>query len=61
MKLVFLREREGVFDGALDLREHRWRQSPKFLDDALFINRFDLLGHGLRCKSEMSRAFRNNT
>src|SRR6266550_2619819 len=59
-ELVFLREREGVFDGALNLREDRGRQSSKFFYNALFIDRFDLFSHGFRSKSETSRAFRNN-
>ena len=37
---VFLREREGVFDGALNLREDRGRQSSKFFNDTLFIRLF---------------------
>jgi hypothetical protein len=43
------------------LRERRGRQSSKFFNDALFINRFDLLSHGLRSKSERAVPFAMTT
>ena len=55
-----LRKRERIFESALNLREQGGRQASQPFDDALLVNRLDLLSHDFRCKRETSRAFRNN-
>jgi hypothetical protein len=57
---MMLRKTERIFEGALDLLQHRGGESSQPSDDTLFINRFDLFSYNFRCEGETSRAFRNH-
>ena len=52
-----LGEGESIFEGAFNLGKERGRQASQPLDQATFIDGFDLFGYDLGCKGETSSPF----